>query len=228
MQIDIRGILNKSAERAVGWIDISVSLHNGMTHWPDDPPVRIERVRDLARGDSHSLSEISMGAHTGTHMDAPAHFIKGGAGIDRMPLNATIGRARVLEIKDAKSIKPAELVPYGIREGERILFKTLNSTHLWQKDGFSEDFVFISDEAADFLARRRVKVVGIDYLSVGGFHAGSYPHQALLGADVWIIEGLNLSQVAPGTYNLICLPLKLDQGDGAPARAIIKLVHRIG
>lgn len=218
--------MNQSTDWSTsGWIDITVPLQDGMVHWPSDPPVRIKRVLDIERGDSHTLSEISMGSHTGTHIDAPLHFIKGGMGIDQMPLDVAIGRARVLEIEDAESIKPAELAQYGIRQGERILFKTRNSASLWQMDRFVKDFVFVSDEAADFLANRRVKVVGVDYLSVGAFQGGSYPHRVLLGAGIWIIEGLDLSQVESGKYDLICLPLKLDKGDGAPARAIVKPVR---
>ena len=205
------------------WIDISVPLHNAMVHWPGDPPVRIERVEDIRRGDTSTISVISMGSHTGTHMDAPRHFIRKGRGIDDMPLDATVGRARVIEIRDAESIKPAELVQHHLRPGERILFRTRNSTRVWKTDTFIEDFVFISEEAARFLVECRVAVVGVDYLSVGGFKRdGSEIHRILLGGGVWLIEGLDLSSVNPGKYDLICLPLKLVQGDGAPARAILR------
>jgi len=150
-------------------------------------------------------------------------------GVDRMPLDTMVGRARVVEIKDTKSIKPEELFQHRIRRGERILFRTRNSSRVWQTDTFIEDFVFISDEAARFLAERGVRVVGVDYLSVGGFRrGGSYVHKTLLGGGVWIIEGLDLSRVSPGMYDLICLPLKLDQGDGAPARAILRPVGTSG
>ena len=206
------------------WIDISVPLRNAMVHWPGDPAVRIKRVLDVERGDSYTLSQISMGTHTGTHIDAPLHFIRHGTGIDKMPINTAIGRARVIEIQDRKSIKPKELKHHRIRRGERILLKTENSSmRRRQTNTFIEDFVFLSDKAALFLAERRVRVVGIDYLSVGGFkHDGSYVHEKLLGGNVWIIEGLDLSAVSPGSYDLICLPLRIDQGDGAPARAILR------
>ncbi len=207
------------------WLDILVPLRDAMVHWPGDPPVRIEKVKDMADGDSATISKISMGSHTGTHMDAPLHFIRQGIGIDQMPLDTTVGRARVIEIKDAVSIKPEDLRPHRIHRGERILFKTRNSSRVWQGDRFVEDFVFISDEAARFLVERGVRVIGVDYLSVGSFeHGGSYVHKTLLGGGVWIIEGLDLSHVKPGKYDLICLPLKLDQRDGAPARAILKAV----
>ncbi len=205
------------------WIDISVPLRDVMVHWPGDPPVNIRRVRDMGQGEMVNLSMISMSAHSGTHMDAPLHFIQGGMGIDQMPLDIMASRARVLEIKDKESVKLAELRRYNIRRRERILFKTRNSTTVWQTNAFVEDFVFISDDAARYLVDCGVALVGIDYLSVGSFkNGGSYVHQTLLGGGVWIIEGLDLSQVSPGEYDLICLPLKLEQGDGAPARAMIR------
>jgi arylformamidase len=205
------------------WVDISVPLRSGMVHWPSDPPVRIERVLDLGRGDSHNVSEISLGSHSGTHMDAPLHFIKNGASISEMPLDIAVGSARVLEIRDTESIKPEELSRYHVRRGERILFKTLNSTNAWRTDEFMKDFVFLSDESAHFLAERKVRLVGIDYLSVGSFRRGGRrAHQALLKAGVWILEGLDLSRVSPGRCQLICLPLRIDHGDGAPARAIVR------
>ena len=186
------------------WIDISVPLRNAMVHWPSDPPVRIEHVTDIAHGDSHTLSEISMGSHTGTHMDAPLHFIRHGMGIDQMPVDTTVGRARVIEIQNTESIKPEELVSHRIRRGERILFKTRNSSRGWQTDTFIEDFVFISKEAARFLVNCKVSVVGVDYLSVGSYKLGGTEiHQTLLGGGVWIIEGLDLSGVSPGRYDLI-------------------------
>ncbi|MFC1958299.1 cyclase family protein [Chloroflexota bacterium] len=205
------------------WIDISVPLKDAMVHWPGDPPVSIKRVKDIEQGDTANLSVISTGAHSGTHVDAPIHFIKGGKGVDHIPLDTVIGRARVIEIRDPESIKPEELATHRIRHGERILFKTRNSSELWHKDEFVEDFVFISDAAADFLVDRGVRLVGVDYLSVGSFkYGGSYVHKTLLSGDIWIIEGLNLSNVTPGKYNLICLPLRIVGGDGAPARAIIR------
>jgi arylformamidase len=208
------------------WIDISVSLHTGMAHWPGNPPISIERVMDVRKGDSHTLSRICMGSHTGTHVDAPGHFLPDGKSIDQMPLTSVIGEARVIAIQDPESIKPEELDPYRIRKGERILFKTLNSSRAWQSSDFVEDFVFISQKAAEYLAERRVSAVGIDYLSTGGFKGGGKAiHETLLGAGIWLIEGLDLSQVNPGKYYLICLPLKIDEGDGAPARAVLRPVQ---
>jgi arylformamidase len=206
-----------------GWIDVSVRLRSGMVHWPDNLPVRIERMLDIERGDTANVSKISMGSHTGTHMDAPLHFVREGTGLDEMPLDAAIGRARVIEVHDPESIKPYELRPHKIHGGERILFKTRNSARAWQEDAFIEDFVYVSKEAARYLATCEVRTVGIDYLSVGGFlRDGVETHQGLLEAGIWIIEGLDLSQVEPGEYELLCLPLKIERSDGAPARAILR------
>ncbi|MCA1717610.1 MAG: cyclase family protein [Actinobacteria bacterium] len=208
-----------------GWIDVSVPLRSGMAHWPDNPPVRIERMLDMERGDVANVSEISLGAHTGTHMDAPIHFVREGEGMERMPLDATIGRARVIEIQDPESIKREELIPHEIGSGERVLFKTRNSPRCWQTDDFVEDFVYVSQDAARYLAEVGVRTVGVDYLSVGGFYKdGPETHHALLGAGVWVIEGLDLSEIEPGEYELICLPIKVQEGDGAPARAILRAI----
>ncbi|WP_224245474.1 cyclase family protein [Hyalangium gracile] len=205
------------------WIDVSVPLRTGMVHWPDNPPVKIDRVMDLERGDVASVSSMSMGVHTGTHMDAPAHFQRGGVGIDQMPLDATLGLARVIEIRDPVSIKRAELESANLQAGERVLFRTRNSERCWQTDAFVEDFVFISRDAAAYLAERRVRTVGVDYLSVGGFREDAEEtHLALLQAGIWVVEGLNLSSVRAGTYELICLPLRIAGGDGAPARAVLR------
>ena len=206
-----------------GWVDVSVPLRSGMVHWPDNPPVRIERMLDIERGDVANVSTISLGSHTGTHMDAPIHFVRGGEGMDRMPLDATMGPARVVEIQDPAAIKPDELDPHGIGRGERVLFKTRNSSVAWWTQDFIEDFVYVSQEAARYLAERGVRTVGVDYLSVGGFHVdGVETHRALLGAGIWVIEGLDLSRVEPGDHELICLPIKLEDGDGAPARALLR------
>ena len=147
-------------------------------------------------------------------------------GIDRMPLDATIGKARVIEIKDSESIKVAEIEPHDIQAGERILFKTQNSDRALKSDRFVEDFVHISTGAANYLAEKKVRTVGVDYLSVGGYEGNVVEvHHALLGSGIWAIEGLNLSQVEPGEYELICLPIKLKDGDGGLARAILRPIE---
>jgi len=206
------------------WIDISVPIHSGMVHWPDNPAVRIERIQDLSRGDAANVSKLELGAHTGTHMDAPRHFLADGAGLDELPLDATIGPARVIPIAHPRAILPEELEPHRLRAGERVLFRTQNSERCWKTNRFVEDFVYISAAAAQHLVRRKVRTVGIDYLSVGGYvHDGVETHRFLLGAGDWLIKGLKLAAVEPGAYDLVCLPLRVVGADGAPARAILRL-----
>ena len=182
-------------------------------------------MMDTTKDDSCNVSKMSLGVHTGTHMDAPVHFLPNGIGIDQIPLAAAIGRARVIEIGDHESIKPEELRPHNTQPGERVLFKTQNSLRCWQTNGFVKDFVYIAHDAAQYLASMGVRTVGVDYLSVGGYDKdGAATHKALLEAGIWIIEGLNLAQAQPGIYDLICLPLRIVGGDGAPARAILRWV----
>lgn len=205
------------------WIDISVTIKSGMAHWPDNPEIVVGKMLDMERGDICNVSTLSLGSHTGTHMDGPLHFLRNGKSLDKMPLEATIGPCRVVEIKDKESIKLEEIQGMKFKPGERILFKTPNSRHSWKTDNFDEDFVYISKEAAAFLAKAKVMTVGIDYLSVGGFRKdGVETHHALLGAGIWIIEGLNLAKIKPGRYELCCLPLKVMNSDGAPARAALR------
>jgi arylformamidase len=207
------------------WIDISVPLHNGMVHWPGDPPYKIHRVMDQSRGDMCTVSQVSMGVHTGTHMDAPLHFIQDAPTIDEMPFHAAIGPARVIPIRNGTAITLEELEPFGIEPNERILFKTVNSDRVWHKEKFDEGFVFIDRDAAKHLAKRGVLLVGVDYLSVGGFKRDAVEtHHALLDSGIWVIEGLNLNGVVPGRYEMICLPLKLVDSDGSPARAILRSI----
>jgi arylformamidase len=205
------------------WIDVSVPLTDNTVSWPDDPPVRVERIEDLERGDNHNLSLLSMSSHSGTHLDAPAHFFSGGRTIDEIDPENLIGTARVIEILDADSVKPAALEPLLIRKGERILIKTRNS-RLWREEKtFNKDYVYLTVEAALHFVERKVRLIGIDYLSVGGAgQDGSEVHRILLGAGVTIIEGLDLSATKPGRYHIVCLPLRIKNGDGAPARVILK------
>jgi arylformamidase len=208
---------------AAGWIDVSVTVRSGMPHWPDNPPIVMERVMDIGRGDAANVSHLAMGVHSGTHMDGPVHFIHNGPGLDEMPLAATMGEARVIQIEHPSEITAEELARHDLRAGERILFRTSNSIRCWQAPSFSEDFVAISEQAARHLAETRVRTVGVDYLSVGSYHAdGALIHRILLEAGIWIIEGLDLSPVVGGRYQMICLPVKLHGCDGAPARAILK------
>jgi arylformamidase len=205
------------------WMDISAPVQTGMAHWPGDPAVDIHRVRSIEDGASCNVSTMALGAHTGTHMDAPLHFIRDGDAMETVPLDAVIGPCRVLEIKDPFAIKIGELKRFKLRRGERILFKTRNSTRSWKTNEFDPEFVHIPKAAAQYLVDCGVRTVGVDYLSVGGYKKdGKETHLILLGAKVWIIEGLNLAKIKPGKYDLICLPLKLAGCDGAPARAVLR------
>jgi len=209
---------------ASSWIDISVALHNGCVRWPGDAPYELTRVADIRRdGAECNLSVISMSAHVGTHMDSPLHFLDGAPAMETMPLDATMGPARVIEIQSQSLITVEELEAYDIQPGERILFKTVNSARQWVTDEFLKDFVHIPASTARYLVDRGIRTVGIDALSVGGFETdGAECHRILLGAGIWIIEWLDLSNVEPGDYELACLPLKLNGAEGSPARAVIR------
>lgn len=205
------------------WIDITVPVRNGMVHWPGDPAYHIRKVMDQRNGDLCTVSHIEMSVHTGTHMDAPLHFLQGGATMEQMPIDATVGPARVILIEDPVAIRREELQRHNLQPGERVLFKTVNSAKSWNTDHFDEDYVFIAADAAAWMATCGIRTVGVDYLSVGGFRQDMLEtHQTLLRADIWVIEGLNLSDVEPGAYDLVCLPLKLVGSDGSPARAVIR------
>ena len=204
-------------------IDISMPLKSGMVTWPGDPAVAIDLLASIDKGSICNVTRMAMSAHTGTHMDAPRHFIQDGITMEQMPLDATIGPCRVIAIEDTAAIRRAELEPHNIQPAERILFKTANSARCYQTDAFYDDFIYVSNEAAKYLAERRVRTVGVDYISIGGFHKDLVrTHLTILGAGIWVIEGLNLSAVAPGAYDLICLPLNIPGADGAPARAILR------
>lgn len=215
--------MEKEDSKAGGWIDVTVPVVSGMVHWPGDDPVKVERRQEIAKGDLVNMSTISMGAHTGTHMDAPLHFLRDGKSLDELPFEAIVGRARVVEISDPVSIEPDALVPLSIQEGERILFKTRNSTVDWHLEEFMEDYVHVSLDSAGFLVERKVQTIGIDYLSIGGYKADNpETHRRLLEAGIWLIEGLDLSRVEQGGYRMVCLPLRLHNTEGSPARVILK------
>ena len=196
-----------------------------MVHWPGDPGFesRLEKKIGDENGSPCNLTHLNLSAHTGTHMDAPRHFIAGGDTMETMPLEAVMGSCRVIEIRDSTAITSSELEAHQLQRNERILFKTRNSSRSWESDDFDEDFIYISQDGARHITARGVQTVGVDYLSVGGFKKdGVETHVELLGAKVWIIEGLNLSEIEPGKYDLACLPLKIIGSDGAPARAALR------
>jgi len=204
--------------------DITVPIRSGMPVYEGDPGIEIQPWSALAKGDSANVSFLHFGAHTGTHVDAPAHFIDGARKIDTLSLEALIGPARVIRVPDeVTEIDPDFLAAADLDQVERILFHTRNSS-FW-KEGFRNDYTHLLPEAAQILIDRGVKLVGTDYLSIEKFHSGHHrTHLALLSNNVVIVEGLNLSEIGPGDYELICLPLKIADGagDGAPARAVLR------
>jgi arylformamidase len=191
--------------------DISVPVQPGMVTYPGDPTVKLERVSAIADGAVANISRLDFGVHTGTHVDAPLHFIDGAPGTEQLPLDVLVGPARVIDATslDAEDLAQAELA-------ERVLFKTSNS-ELWSRDEFAHDFVSLKEDGARLLVDRGVRLIGIDYLSVGDEGA----HHVLLEAGVVAIEGLDLRGVDPGEYQLVCAPLKLVGSDGAPARVFL-------
>jgi arylformamidase len=194
-----------------------------MVHWPGDAPFDRLQTLHIANGDICNLSQFATSAHIGTHMDAPRHFLTDGEGMETMPMDATIGLARVVAIQHPEVIPVEELEPHHLQRGERVLFKTSNSQRHWKTSQFQEKFVYIPESTAHYLAKRGVRTVGVDYLSVGGYETDSAEtHRALLVAGIWLIEGLNLEHVEPGNYELVCLPLRMTGSDGAPARAVLR------
>ena len=206
------------------WIDITMPIRNNMVHWPGDTDILVKRINSIGAGYNYNLTNISFSAHTSTHMDAPLHFIDNAKDISTLPFNAVIGKAKIIEIKDTISIKPEELETYNIEENDRILFKTRNSSVDWGMEEFISEYVFLTTEAAKYLAEKKIKTIGIDYLSIAGLNNTEEVHKILLSSEIWIIEGLLLNEVTEGLYDLICLPINIVGSDGAPARAVVKRV----
>ena len=221
------------------WFDITLPLNKEIPLPPALPPrpgqppppesriplATVYRFFDVDKGDKVTMSRIEMSSHDGTHIDSPLHFIPGGTTIDAMPIETTIGPCRVIEIKDEKSVTVKELEPYKIKAGERILFKTKNSPGVYAVRQYAGKFVTISLEAARYLAEKKIRLVGIDYISVASAetmeNVGDV-HKAFLSNGIFILEALNLAGVKPGKYELICLPLRIEKGDAGPCRVILR------
>ena len=204
--------------------DVTVPIRAGMPIYEGDPGVEVQAWSSIAKGDSANVSYLHVGAHTGTHVDAPAHFIQGARRIEALSLDALIGPARLIHVPEhVTEIDSSFLATCNLNQVERILFRTRNSG-FWEQ-GFRKDFTNLLPEAAETLINLGIKLVGIDYLSIEKFHSGHHrTHLTLLGREVVIVEGLNLGEVPPGDYELICLPLKISDGagDGSPARAVLR------
>ena len=203
--------------------DITLTITPEMIVWPGDPPVNMQRIRSITSGDSSNVTKISMSCHTGTHVDAPDHFMNNGKTVESLSLDLLVGRAYVLNLPDVNLITASVLMDAEIPpRTRRLLFKTRNSDN-WANGNkqFQTDFVGLSVDAAELLVDRNVKLVGIDYLSIAPYKQGKPVHTILLDAGVVVIEGLDLSRVSQGRYTLHCLPLKLGGAEGAPTRAIL-------
>ncbi len=202
--------------------DISVTVKNKMLKWPTDPEVHIEKLLEIDKKDKLNFSKINFGAHTGTHIDAPFHFYNKGKKIHNLNLYDLIGEVIVINVLtpkiDKKFLKTIDLKKY-----KRIIFKTQNSKKkLLSKKNFTKNYVYITKDGAKYLAAKKIKLIGIDYLSIEDYNSkNSYAHKIITKNDIIILETLDLSKVIPGKYLLIALPIKLYGTDGAPARIVL-------
>lgn len=202
--------------------DVSLRISPEMLTWPTDPGVSIERVKHLDT-DGSNVSEIRFGSHTGTHVDPPLHFLADGAPVDELTWAQLIGPCRVVDLRDADRIGPEELDRLPLAGVERMLFRTRNS-EIWSErsPAYPDSYVAVTPEGADWIAGRGMRLVGTDFLSIERADAAEHPvHRTLLSAGVVIVEGLDLSRIEPGDYELWCLPLRIRGGDGAPARVVL-------
>ncbi len=203
-------------------IDVTVPLDSRTPTYPGNTPFTIEAIKRIARGDSSNTSTLHLGAHTGTHVDAPRHFFDAAPGADDLALELMLGRTRVVEISTRNGIGAEQLGGLDLSEELRVLFKTSNS-RLWGSPEFHTDYVGVTASGAEYLVAHGIKVVGIDYLSIEEFKTPGAPaHHMLLGGGVIVIEGLNLREVEPGIYDMLCLPLRVVGADGAPARVLLR------
>lgn len=227
MNLSVKNLNGEKISMSAGskkWIDATLPIYTNMISWPGDPIVQISEYKEISKGKSSNVSLLRLGSHAGTHIDAPRHFFDNAAAIDTIPADVMVGAARIIEIKDQSVICARELKSKNIRPGQRVIFRTVNSKARWWRKGFCKNFVFLTLPAAEYLVSRRVRLVGIDYLSVGGYCQpdAKAVHRALLSCGIWIIEGLNLTGVIPGRYDMLCLPLKIHQADAAPARVLLR------
>jgi arylformamidase len=204
-------------------IDVSLPIGKDLLTWPGDPGVEVDPRKRIAEGDSSNVSLLSLGTHTGTHVDPPVHFIEGTDGIDRVSLDVLIGEAVVADLRDADAIGPEELDGLNLPEGtDRLLCRTRNS-ELWSNlpIEFPEDYVAVTPDGARWMVERGIRLVGVDFLSVEKTDGDHPVHKMLLGNGTIIVEGLDLSKAEPGRYTFACLPLRITGGDGGPARAAL-------
>jgi arylformamidase len=204
------------------YYDVTVPLSAAVPVFPGDPRFHLEFTHRIADGQPYNVARVTMGAHSGTHVDAPYHFLADGGTVDQLPLEILMGKCRVIEMAARDRIERADLEAQDLRNDLRVLLKTRMSGQL-RVGEFQQDFVYLTPDAARYLVQAGIKLIGIDYLSVEKFGSEDFAaHHALLGAGVVIIEGLDLSEVEPGEYEMTCLPLRLVGADGSPARVVLK------
>lgn len=204
-------------------IDITVTINPDLPIWPNSPGYSIRALQNINEINEANVSYLSLEVHTGTHIDAPLHFIKGGKDTSSIGLDTLIGLCQVIEINDVDTIEANDLEKcLGEDPLPRILIKTNNSKTDWPRNNFIENYVAISKEAAEWLVLHNVKLVGIDYLSIQKFNHNTETHKVLLKNEVVIVESLDLSNVKPAKYNLVCLPLKIDGLEAVPCRVILQ------
>ena len=203
-------------------IDISVPIQTGMVVFDGDPVVELSRASSINKGDLANVSRLTFGVHTGTHVDAPLHFLEGVTAVDTLPLDVLIGRFLVVDATAMTGqIDAAALAILNIPSGtERLILKTQNSS-LWDRSTFTSEYIGLKLDGAQALVEVGIRLVGIDYLSISTPDDPGPPHISLLSAGVVILEGLDLRNVEPGVFTLVCLPLRLVGADGAPARTIL-------
>jgi arylformamidase len=204
--------------------DVSVPLRTGGVVYPGNPAISFTAQQAISQGAGANVSRLDFGSHSGTHVDAPKHFFDDGAGVDALPLDVLVGRARLIAVADTvMSVGKAELESHDLRGVTRLLIRTRNSAWLTSGDGtFHPDYTYLAPDGAAYLVELGVKLVGVDYLSVEQFHSGHHmTHRTLLERGVIIVEGLMLTEPSTGDYELCCLPLRLAGLDGAPARTIL-------
>lgn len=199
-----------------------MTIQPGLMVWPGNPPVEIESVREIAKGASSNISLLHLGSHTATHRDAPRHFFQGAPGVDKIPPDILVGPTRVVQLTDVRHVDRAALVGLDLEGVTRLLIGTRNSA-LLEGDEPDVDFAFISEDAAKHMVNLGLRLVGLDYLSVEEYQREGRPtHNTLLGVGMVVLEGLDLTGVPEGDYELICLPLKIKGADGAPARVLLR------
>jgi arylformamidase len=219
------------------YYDVSLPLNNvihilpelkltpGQPPAPKNPPSKVYRFFDVNKGDPVTMAKLELISHDGTHIDAPLHFIPGGSTIDDMPIETTNGPCRVIEIKDENDITIKELEPYKIKEGERILFKTRNSPGVYAVRQYTGTWCAVTPDTADYLVEKKIRIVGLDYLTIAHQEppdAINEVHRALLGHGIYILEALNLAGVPAGNYEMMCLTLRIENGDASPCRVILR------